>query len=474
MLFRGAGQLTGVLERAVEIHGNRVEVLDADRLRTHTVEPLLYNSLFHPSERARDVCRWILREAAAAEGIHCTSLAGLYAALARGLAPPVTVPLLRACVLPYDVARAVLRAARDHASEALAFAFGPEDASDTGLSVLDYASCVLAAALRERHGGPIFLRFGPLRVRSAAFALDAGAELSRLETLASDAVEAGFLNVHVDGSRLVDPGASTPLDKVALAAAVSGRLGAHVRGVRPRGGDVCLVSGIGDPGGREAVVDAARAFLDAFEVALHTRAGRVPGLSALSLRHSTEGPYELPVDPDLDLLREAGEVVSHDYRIGGTSIGDVTPLEQGRLSTLPPARVREAELSLALQDAVLDHPAFPLHIRDELHRRVDTQLRAERRPGEDAGDFRRRNRRRLLAPFLRELFDLDAAARDAIAGDLRTRAGGWIAQLGGTNTQGVIRDTIEIHAFETAIPVSGLARDAETALSDVLQHLSVP
>jgi len=74
----------------------------------------------------------------------------------------------------------------------------------TGQTPQGYVSSILAAALREGYPWPVFIQGDHFQVNAKKFAADRKGELEALRGLTAEAIEAGFYNIDVDTSTLVD------------------------------------------------------------------------------------------------------------------------------------------------------------------------------------------------------------------------------------------------------------------------------
>lgn len=192
-----AVDLENTLRGILEIRDNEVHVIDADKLREKCIDRLVYNAVFHESEELRYFLHWLIREAAAKLVIDPTSIQGLYEAAVRGAAPAFTTPTLSLHALSYEVARACFRAARETAAGAFSFEFTEEVVSPGFQPPVEYATCVLAAAIRERHKGPVFLQSDHLRVGRASYRVSRDDEIDGLKDRLEEAVTAGFFNIDI-------------------------------------------------------------------------------------------------------------------------------------------------------------------------------------------------------------------------------------------------------------------------------------
>src|SRR4029079_2867297 len=68
----------------------------------------------------------------------------------------------------------------------------------------EYVAVMLAAALREGFRGPVFIQGDHFQVNAKKYAADPGPEVDAVKALAREAIAAGFYNIDIDTSTLVD------------------------------------------------------------------------------------------------------------------------------------------------------------------------------------------------------------------------------------------------------------------------------
>ena len=103
----------------------------------------------------------------------------------------------------------------------------------------EYVAVMLAAALREGFRGPVFIQGDHFQVNAKKFAVDPSGEVDAVKQLAREAIAAGFYNIDVDTSTLVD--LSKPIARRAAAAELRAGGRAHARtfaSSSPRGHDL--------------------------------------------------------------------------------------------------------------------------------------------------------------------------------------------------------------------------------------------
>ena len=135
-------------------------------------------------------------------GICPASIHNLYMARGRGEVPATfTVPAINIRGITYDTARcsAPLGARRRRRADRIA----RSEISYTDQRPLEYTFVLLSAALREGWRGPVFI--GATTSRSTpSFTRRTRAEMQTVLDLSAEALKAGFYNIDVDTSTLVD------------------------------------------------------------------------------------------------------------------------------------------------------------------------------------------------------------------------------------------------------------------------------
>jgi len=233
---------------SARVEGSSVHLKDAEKFRDG-VEKLVEASALGSGE-AQAWARFLVRKAALEMGILPSSIQDLYMARGRGDVPlTFTTPALNLRVLSYDAARAVLRVAKRMSAGAFIFEIARSEIGYTAQRPAEYATNILAAAIAEGWRGPIFLQGDHFQVSAKKYASDPASEVKAVKDLARDAVAAGFFNIDIDTSTLVDLGKPPVPEQQETNFTLSAEIGAFVRGLEPKG----VTISIGGEIGRSAV-----------------------------------------------------------------------------------------------------------------------------------------------------------------------------------------------------------------------------
>ena len=203
MTFNTVNEMLDALKPAANVLSDRVTTTGA--VSGALIDRLAWTAAFGRDAELKGTARWLVRSLAASAGIRPASIHDLYTAMGRGRARGFTVPAINVRAMAYDTARAVVRAARGLNAGALIFEIARSEIGYTEQRPHEYAAVVIAAALREGFKGPIFIQGDHVQVNAKKFATpDRDKELDAVRALIREEIAAGFYNIDIDTSTLVD------------------------------------------------------------------------------------------------------------------------------------------------------------------------------------------------------------------------------------------------------------------------------
>ena len=197
--------------------------------------------------------------------------------MGRGEAGGFTVPAMNIRMATYYTARAVFRAANQAGAGAFIFEIARSEIGYTEQRPHEYAAVVLAAALREGHEGPVFFQGDHVQVNLKKYkSPDRDKELEALRTLIREEIAAGFYNIDIDTSTLVDLDKTTLDEQQAVNCDLCADFTKYIREHEPKGVTVSVGGEIGEVGGQNSNVHELHAFMRGYIKALADK-GRPPG-----------------------------------------------------------------------------------------------------------------------------------------------------------------------------------------------------
>ena len=414
----------------------------------------------------RDEARWLIWEIGQHAGVRPASIHELYLARGRGEVPAFTTPAMNIRVLAYDSARAVFRAAKRLDVGALICEIARSEIGYTEQRPAEYVAVMTAAALREGFTGPLFIQGDHVQVNAKKYAVDAEAELQALRTLIEEELHAGFYNIDVDTSTLVDLSQATLPEQQRVNYERAAELTKFIRDREPEGVTVSVGAEIGEVGGKNSDVHELKAFMDGYVQALRRLGGGdYTGISKISVQTGTShGGVVLPdgsiakVQLDLEALKALSRDARAKYGLGGAVQHGASTLPPEAFSRFPECEAIEIHLATNFQTLVFDHPSLPAGLRRDITSWVKAECKDEWKKGDTEQQFVYKSRKKAIGPFKQQLWDLPADVRAAISADLEKTFAFLFEQLRVTNTRAVtdrfVRPPLQSHAQPRPVAVA--------------------
>ncbi len=240
--------------------------------RTGVVDSLVWNAVFGQPP-VREAARGKIRGAAASLGILPASILPLYKARGRGEVSGFTVPAVNIRMLGYDTARAAFRAARALDSGLLIFEIARSEIGYTEQRPAEYAAVVLAAAIREGWEGPVFLQGDHYQTNPKKMKENPEKEAAAIEALIEEAIPAGFFQIDIDTSTLVDLSKPTLAEQQKQNFELAARFTKFIRSREPKEMPISVGGEIGEVGKENSTPEELRAYMDGYLQALRGAEG---------------------------------------------------------------------------------------------------------------------------------------------------------------------------------------------------------
>jgi fructose-bisphosphate aldolase class II len=403
---------------AVHVANGSVEVGDERRLQSEHMDALAHTAVFGDAD-AREDARWLIWEIAQAVGIRPSSIHDLYITRGRGEVSGFTVPAINVRGMAYHTARSIFRTANRLEAGAFICEIARSEIAYTEQRPPEYVAVIVAAAIREGFRGPVFIQGDHFQVNAKKFAADPVTEVAGVRQLVREAIAAGFYNIDVDTSTLVD--LSKPdLDaqqRVNYEQAVA--MTQFIRSLEPAGVTISVGGEIGEVGTQNSTVEELRAFMDGFNRRLAGNDG-IAGLSKISVQSgTTHGGVVLAdgsiadVKIDFDTLATLSRVAREEYGLAGAVQHGASTLPDDAFHNFPRTGTCEIHLATNFQNMLYDN--CPADFRREIYSWLDTNAKEERKPSDSAEQFYYKTRKKALGPFKREFWDLPTAVKEKLA-----------------------------------------------------------
>jgi len=439
--------------KSVTLEGGRLQVREPAALQSEAMDALVWDAVFGAAGEVESARR-LLWELGQATGIRPASIHELYLARGRGECSGFTVPAMNIRMMAYDTARAVFRAARKADAGAIILEIARSEIAYTEQRPAEYVAVMLGAALREGYRLPIFVQGDHCQVNAKKYSADPEGEVGEVKKLIAEEIGAGFFNIDVDTSTLVDlEQPSLPLQQKAnydRAAEIT----AFIRSIEPAEITASVGAEIGEVGMKNSTVEELHAFMEGYNRSLAAKGSALAGISKISVQTGTShGGVVLPdgsiadVKLDIQALQALSKVAQETYGLGGAVQHGASTLPADAFGNFPRVEAVEIHLATNFQNIVFDHPRLPAELKGRMKAWLDRNAASERKPNDTDEQFYYRARKKAIGPFKQECWSLPAEVRGAIAADLEKTFTFLFDQLKVNGTTELVRRTVPAPAL---------------------------
>ncbi len=411
--------LLATLRGIAHVDGDRLVVEDEAALRGRGIRDLAWSATFSDDPATIECARWIVWEASQALGARSASIQELYTARGRGEVSGFTVPAINIRAQTFDMARAIYERAAGNDVGAVILELARSEQTYTFQRPADYATSVLAGAVAAGWRGPVFLQGDHYQFNAKKFAADPEVMTEEIRRACRLAVDAGYRNIDIDASTLVDLTHETVDAQQATNYRLSAEMTALIRSLEADGVTISVGGEIGEVGKENSNEGELRAYLDGFHRELERLAPGATGVSKVSVQTGTShGGVVLPdgtvgsVAVDFGVHERLGAVARREYGLAGTVQHGASTLPDALFHRFRDVETAEIHLATGFQNALYDHPAFPAELREAIRDWCFDNALDERKSGQTDAQFVYTTRKKTIGPFKQALWDL--ATKDEI------------------------------------------------------------
>ncbi len=436
----------------------------------HEIDALVRDAVFGDANGKANARKQIHLQARKS-GAVASSIYPLYMAIGRSeVSRRFTVPAFNLRALTYDSARALFRAAMRNNVGAFIFEIARSEIGYTEQRPAEYAACVLAAAVREKFQGPVFIQGDHFQASAKKWTTEDGrkTEMKALESLIDEALAAEFYNIDIDTSTLVDLSFPSRDEQQRANYEGTAHLTKYIRARQPRGITISIGGEIGEVGKYNTQPDEVRAYIDGLRRLL----GNSTGISKISVQTGTShGGVPLPdgtvaqAKIDFEVLRQTTAICRKEYGIAGSVQHGASTLPESVFNKFPESDAVEIHLATGFQNMILDAPSFPTEFKREIRDFCFANAADERKPGETDEQFVYKTRKKALGPFKRRMWDMPSKAKQPIINELEKKFEFLMEKLGVFGTKDLVARYVPVSTSE--LPAYRAASEELTAAAVV-------
>ncbi len=461
MIYEDKDQLKSGCAQIVQLDGNDIRILDEIKLRNELIDDLIYTAVFSPDRATADAACWLIRRTAAALGIMSASIGPLYEAMGRGEVKGFTVPAINLRAITYDAAQAIFRAAiKGHVGPVI-FEIARSEIDYTLQRPLEYTCAVTAAAIKTGYSGPIFLQGDHFQINAKKYAADPVKETQAVKNLIWEAIEAGFYNIDIDTSTLVDLTRATVKEQQETNYLLAAELTTMIRDLEPQGIAISVGGEIGEVGGKNSTIEELQAFMEGYLESL-TNGDQPPvPISKISVQTgTTHGGIPLAdgsvaeVKIDFDVLEKLSEVARGRYGLAGAVQHGASTLPDEAFDKFPAVGTAEIHLATGFQNIIYDSPSFPQELKERIYEYLKKEFKGEWKEKDTEEQFIYKTRKKGFGSFKLEMWNLPAATIHQLGAELEKQLSFLFDKLKVNSTYELTRKYVQLVDVNLELPAA--------------------
>lgn len=415
MIFNNVNSLDENLVEVFEISDEDIRVKDEQKLREFGIDYLIYSAVLSEDPTVKHLCNVYIRKLAKQRNIFSASLYPLYKAIGQGEVEGFTVPAMNVRTMTYDVAREVFKKIIQHEAAAFIFELSRSEAKYTNQSQDEVAICILAAAIKEGYQGPVFLQADHYQFDPVKYKEYPQGQINEIQLAVKDALTAGFYNIDIDASTLVDLTLPEKEDQQKENIEMTANLTKFIRKMQPLGVEVNIGGEIGHIGDRNSDVEDFEAFMMGYI----SKIGSIDGISKVSVATgTTHGGTPNPdgsianVNVDFEALKTISHVAKTKYGLAGAVQHGASTLPKDMFSRFPESGAVEIHLATGFQNIIYEK--MPVALRDKLYTYCRENLADERKDDWSDEQFIYKLRKKAFGPHKMDMWMISEPEKDVI------------------------------------------------------------
>lgn len=438
-------KILNIAEGALSVEENKVQVLD-EKMLPNMIDELVAEAVFG-SDEDKLAARWIIWEVSQSIGNKPASINDFYMARGREELPlDFTVPAINVRAINYDMSQTIFNMANKHNVGAMIFEIARSEMGYTDQTPSEYVTVILAAAIKSEFKGPIFIQGDHFQTKKASAGVPVEGEVETIKKIIDEAVSAGFYNIDIDTSTLVDLDKPTEEEQQEPNIRHSLEFAKYIRGIEPEGVTISLGGEIGHIGGVNSTVEDFEAYVKGFNAGLPEG---MEGMSKISIQTGTSHGGVVLADgtlADLDVDFSVLDKITKACRklgMGGAVQHGASTLPDEFFNQFTKAEAVEVHLATGFQNIIFDHPSFPAELKSEMYAWLDENKQDERKEDWTDEQFHYKLRKKSIGQFKKEMWNMDEAAMKDIREALENRFEFMFTELNVVNTKEMVEGVVK-------------------------------
>jgi len=262
----------------------------------------------------------------------------------------------------------------------------------------------------EGYKGPVFIQGDHFQLKAANYTKDPEKEIESMKLLMSEAIKAGFYNIDIDSSTLVDLSKKTIKEQQLHNYKVCAELTKFIRKIQPNGLEVSVGGEIGEVGGKNSTPEELSAFMEGYKELI---GDDITGISKISIQTGTSHGGVVLADGsvakvklDFNTLKALSKLAKEKFGIAGAVQHGASTLPNDAFGKFPEVETAEVHLATQFQNMIYDNEAFPKDLKEKIYEWIKKNLASENKEGQTEEQFIYKARKKALGPFKKDILSL--------------------------------------------------------------------
>ncbi len=444
--YSSIAEIKEKIKPCIKYTDDTIEITDIKILREKVIDDLVWTAVFGNPE-VKPFCYTLIHKIAQELGLIPSSIYDLYIAIGKGEISGFTVPAINVRGMAYDTARAIFRAANKLDVGVLILEIARSEMGYTNQPPEEYSSVILSAAIKEGYDMPIFLQGDHFQVNAKKYKEDPQKELESIKQIIKNSISAGFYNIDLDTSTLVDESKPNLDEQQKDNYTLAFQLTEYVRALQPKGIEINLGGEIGEIGTKNSTEEDLIAYMEGYNKLLP--AG-MKGITKLAIQTgTTHGGVPMPdgsiakVKLDFDTIEKLTKLAREKYNLAGCVQHGASTLPAELFDKFPKVGTLEIHLATEFQNMIFDNPMFPKELKEEIYAYLMDKCKDERKPTDTDQQFIYKTRKKALGVFKKQLWSLDEPIRKSISEELQKKFEFLFDKLNVKNTKTLVKKYIK-------------------------------
>ena len=375
-------------------------------------------------DQKNDIAKKIF-EIAYQKGVYPYSINDFYMARGKGAFKGFTVPAINLRTMTCDLARAIFRAAKKINAGAFIFEIAKSEMGYTDQKPIEFSSMCIAAAVAENYKGPVFIQGDHFQFNAKKFSENKEKEIENMKALMTDSINAGFYNIDIDSSTLVDLSKNDILVQQELNYSMCAKMTSFIRMIQPKGVQVSIGGEIGEVGGKNSTSDELKAFMKGYKQMI---SNQKDGISKISIQTGTAHGGVVMADGsvakvklDFDTLKSLSELARNEFNMAGAVQHGASTLPDEAFGKFAEVEAAEVHLATQFQNIIFESTNFPSALRDKIYSWLNDNLKSEKKEGQTEEQFIYKTRKKALGPYKKDILSISEDVKKKIISEVETK-----------------------------------------------------